>query len=51
MCANITNSINNKIKVVNTESLNFRKGPSTEYEIIQQNYYSNAFVNGRRRLK
>lgn len=35
MCANITNSINNKIKVVNTESLNFRKCPSTEYEIIQ----------------
>ena len=35
MCANITNSKDNKIKVVNTESLNFRKGPFIEYEIIQ----------------
>lgn len=35
MSANISNSTDNKIKVVNTESLNFRKGPSTNYNIIQ----------------
>lgn len=28
-------SINNKMKIVNVENLNFRKGPSTNYEIIQ----------------
>ncbi|MCC3867541.1 SH3 domain-containing protein [Terrisporobacter mayombei] len=28
-------SINNKIKIVNIDNLNFRKGPSTDYEIIQ----------------
>ncbi|MPM83151.1 hypothetical protein SDC9_130214 [bioreactor metagenome] len=28
-------SINNNIKIVNVDNLNFRKGPSTNYEIIQ----------------
>ncbi|WP_455538591.1 SH3 domain-containing protein [Terrisporobacter sp.] len=35
MCANKNNSTKNKIKIVNTKSLNFRKEPSTDYEIIR----------------
>ncbi|HBI93596.1 MAG TPA: hypothetical protein DDY58_14890, partial [Terrisporobacter glycolicus] len=28
-------SVNNKIKIVNVDNLNFRKGPSTNHETIQ----------------
>ena len=31
----MSKNVNNKIKIVNEDNLNFRKGPSTDYEIIQ----------------